>query len=280
VGLVSKDLSERVTIFSGSHPWAGVGVTSTVVSSGKQAFVFDSLYYPKDSLELLRSVKSKGLTPVGLINTHWHWDHTAGNQLFFETKRIVSHSLSPDLMRTMLTWDDFNKDLGDKEKIRTVYPNETVEDKSTLKLGNLEIELLHTPGHTPDSIIGNVRDERTIVAGDTVMELPFLWFGDSQVLKNSLERLKPIVKGAMIVQGHGEVCSAEKLDQDIAYIENARKLVADCVKSGKTLKESSSEISLEKCLPKHARENLPKAYNDVHLDNLNALYKEMNGKTG
>jgi glyoxylase-like metal-dependent hydrolase (beta-lactamase superfamily II) len=133
MNLTRETVSDRVTVFTGRHPMAGVGVTSTVVSSGSDAFVFDSLMYPDDTRNLLLSVKSMGLIPVGLINTHWHWDHTAGNQMFYETKRIITHSLSPVLMRKM-TWDDFNKDLEEGDKIRTVYPNETIKDKSVLTL--------------------------------------------------------------------------------------------------------------------------------------------------
>jgi len=242
--------------------------------------VFDTLYYPEDTQELLRSVKSMGLNPVGLINTHWHWDHTAGNQIFYETKRLISHSLSPGLMRSLLTWDDFNKNLKEGEKVKTVYPNETIEDKSVLRLGTLEVEFLHTPGHTPDSIVGNLKDERIVVAGDTVMELPYIWFGDSRTLKDSLERLKPIVSGMKIIQGHGGICGSEKLDLDIAYVESARRLAADCIKAGKTLKETSSEVSLDKCLPNHRIAQMPKAYTDIHLDNLSRLYKEMAPEAG
>lgn len=278
--LIREDLSEGVTVFRGRHPWAGVGVTSTVVSSGNQAFVFDTLFYPEDTRELLQSVKSMGLNPVGLVNTHWHWDHTAGNQMFYETKRIISHSLSPDLMRTLLTWDDFNRNLEEGEKIRTVYPNETIEDKSVLTLGDLKIEFLHTPGHAPDSIVGHLKDEGIIVAGDTVMELPYLSYGDSRTLKDSLERLRPIVSGMKIIQGHGGTCGSEKLDWDVAYIESAKRLAADCIKSGKTLKETSLEISLDRCLPNHRLERMPKAYDDVHLENLDKLYKEIAAGTG
>ncbi len=280
MSLIRENLSEGVTVFRGRHPWAGVGVTSTVVSSGNQAFVFDTMYYPEDNRNLLRSVKSMGLNVVGLINTHWHWDHTAGNQMFYETKRIISHSLSPDLMRTLLTWDDFNEGLEEGEKVRTVYPNETIRDKSVLTLGDLEIEFLHTPGHTPDSIVGHLKDERVIVAGDTVMELPYLWYGDSWALKGSLERLRPIVSGMRIIQGHGGICGDEKLDWDIAYLDSARRLAADCIKSGKTLKEASSEVPLGRCLPERRLEQMPKAYNDIHLENLGKLYEEMAAKAG
>lgn len=275
VVLVREDLSERVTVFRGRHPLAGVGVTSTVVSSRNQAFVFDTLYYPEDTQELLRSVRSMGLNPVGLINTHWHWDHTAGNQMFHETKRIISHSLSPNLMHTLLTWDDLNRDLKEGEKVRTVYPNETIRDKSVLTLGDLEIEFLHTPGHTPDSIVGQLKDEGVVVAGDTIMELPYLWYGDGRTLEDSLEKLRPIVGGMKIIQGHGGLCNSEKLDSDIAYIESARRLATDCIKSGRTLQEASSEISMDRCLPSHRLEQMPKAYNDIHLENLDKLFKEI-----
>ena len=36
------------------------------------------------------------------------------------------------------------------------------------------MEVLHAPGHTPDSIIGSKKDEAMIIAGDTVMEITFI----------------------------------------------------------------------------------------------------------
>ena len=274
MSLTHEDVSERVRVFTGRHPMEGVGVTSTVVSSGKDAFVFDTLMYPDDTRNLLLGVKSMGLSPVGLINTHWHWDHTAGNQLFYETKRIISHSLSPDLMRKM-TWDDFNKDLEEGDKIRTVYPNETIKDKSVLTLGDLEVEFLHTPGHTPDSIVAHLKNERVIVAGDTVMELPYLWFGDSLTLIDSLRSLKSTSAGKVIVQGHGGLCSSEKLDSDIRYVESARKRVAECIGSGKTPKELVPLIPLSECLPSERFERMPVAYGEFHSGNLEKLCGEL-----
>jgi glyoxylase-like metal-dependent hydrolase (beta-lactamase superfamily II) len=282
MSLTREDVSEGVTVFRGRYPVAGIGVTSTVISSGDQAFVFDTLLYPEDTEELLRSMSSMGLNPVGLINTHWHLDHTAGNQIFFQTKRIISHSLCIDLMHTDLPAqiEYLNKNLEEEDKVRPVYPNEIIEDKSTLTVGDREIHLLHAPGHTPDSILGYLEEERIVIAGDTVMELPYLWYGDSQGLIDSLKRLKPIVIGKKIIQGHGVLCGSEKVDSDIGYIESAKRLAANCIKSGKTLKEATLEIPLDRCLPNHRFDKMPKAYNDIHLENLEKLYKEMAARTG
>ena len=173
MSLTQKEVSDGVILFSGRHP-LGVDVTSTVVRSGNDAFVFDSLYYPEDTLELLQSIKSMGLNPVGLINTHWHLDHTAGNQLFLETKRIISHSQCIDLMHTDLPQqlEHANKNLKEAERIRPIYPNETIKDKSILAIGDREIVILHTPGHTSDSIIGLLKDDHIIVAA--THPLPYL----------------------------------------------------------------------------------------------------------
>jgi len=278
MSLTQKEVSEGVILFSGRHP-LGVDVTSTVVHSGNDAFVFDSLYYPEDTLQLLLSIKSMGLNPVGLMNTHWHLDHTAGNQLFRETKRIISHSQCIDLMHTdlpeQLEWARHaDKNLKEGDRIRPIYPNETIKDKSILAIGDREIVFLHTPGHTPDSIIGLLKDEHIIVAGDTVMELPYIWYGDSLALIEALRRVKSIDGGGKIIQGHGEECGIEKLDWDINYIENTRKIVAEYVSSGKTVEETKAKIQLVDCYPRDRVGSIPRVYTDIHVENLERIYTE------
>ena len=94
-----KDVSDSISVFNGKYPGGG-NVTSVVYHAGRDAFVFDSLLSPDDTYSLLQSMTRLGLKARGLINTHWHIDHTAGNQLFLDTHRIISHSLCGHLMRT------------------------------------------------------------------------------------------------------------------------------------------------------------------------------------
>jgi glyoxylase-like metal-dependent hydrolase (beta-lactamase superfamily II) len=286
--LRQETVSEGVVVFDGHYDsptdYSKGNVTATVVHDGKDAFVFDSLWFPNDTKEMLRGLKSMGLNIVGLVNTHWHWDHTAGNQMFFDTKRIISHSLSIELMQKFLTWDDFNKKLKEKEKIRTVYPTETFEESRTkLSLGNKEIEIIHTPGHTPDSIVAYLKDEHVIIAGDAVMELPFFWFGDSKPLLASLKKIQSIDGRARIIQGHGGICSPKKIDDDVSYIENLRDLVQKYFDSGKSEKEAENEIRLEDCISKERLETMPVAWiqmsrTAIHPGNVVRTYHELNQK--
>jgi cyclase len=275
--LPQRRVSDSVTVFDGHYPSEGVGVTSTVVHSGKDAFVFDSLLYPKDTRELLHSISQMNLNIKGLINTHWHCDHTAGNQLFLQTKRIISHSLCNDLMRADdLTW--LNKELKEDEQVRPTYPNETVEDGSVLTVANLRVEFLHAPGHTPDSIVGWLKDEGIIVAGDTVIELPYVMYGDSRALIASLKRVREVVRGGRIIQGHGGTCTREKVDSDIRYIESLRSSVAEYFNAGRTVKEAKASVKLADCVTKERLESIPRFYGDIHVENVERVYAELGNK--
>lgn len=80
---------------------------------------------------------------VYLINTHDHYDHTGGNSRVksISKAKLVSHSSS------------YNADIK-------------VNDGDIVPLGNINFEILHTPGHTHDSIC--VLAENHLIAGDTL----------------------------------------------------------------------------------------------------------------
>jgi cyclase len=274
LALGQRKVSDSVTAFEGRHPM-GVGVTATVVHSGGEAFVFDTLYYPSDTRELLRRVQKMDLRLVGLINTHWHSDHTAGNQLFLQTQRVISHSLCGNLMRKDDTYDeesDLNKDLKDEDKVRPRYPNESVADGSVLEVGKMEVKFLHTPGHTPDSVTGWLEEEKVMIAGDTVMQLPFIWYGDDRALVDSLREVQKVLGGGRVVQGHGGTCTREKLDNDVVYLQTLRSLVTERFDSGNTLEEIKRGTKMEDCVPRDWLKSVPRLYEDVHTSNVEHTY--------
>ena len=269
-------------MFDGKYPGGG-NVTSVVFHSGRDAFVFDSLLYPEDTRALLQRLKEQGLTVRGLVNTHWHIDHTAGNQLFLEANRIISHSLCGGLMRTEgkddPEWANKKLQLEEVDRIRPAYPNEDIPDGSVLSVGSSEMKIVHTPGHTPDSIIGWHEGEEVLVAGDTVMEIPFAGYGDSRVLARSLNEIGSMVKrGGKIIQGHGGICGSERLADDVRYIEDLRKRAAEYLDSGKTAEEASAGIKLEECFSKERAKVLTEGFGSLlwcHPANVERVYSEL-----
>ena len=107
----------------------------------REAAVVDPSYSPE---RLIQAAKEHNLKIVYVIGTHAHGDHVTGNPAIRgkTDARIVMHTSSPGSV-----------------DIR-------VADGDTLKLGNLELKVIHTPGHTPDGICILVGDK--LVTGDTL----------------------------------------------------------------------------------------------------------------
>jgi len=107
----------------------------------KETAIVDSGF---NSDEISRILKEQKLKAKYIINTHHHGDHTAGNEDIrskFDSK-IVAHKLAK-----------VDKDIE-------------VIDGHLLKLGEIIIKVIHTPGHSPDSISLLVNSK--LLTGDTL----------------------------------------------------------------------------------------------------------------
>lgn len=90
-----------------------------------------------------------------------------------------------------------------------------VKDGDTLKLGGIQFEILHTPGHTPGSMC--VKADGCIFTGDTLFKLGVgrtdLGAGDQTRLMDSLKKLMKLDDSLKVYPGHGSAT-------DIGYEKN------------------------------------------------------------
>ena len=87
--------------------------------------------------EYLRVARKKGLRIAHTLETHTHADHTSGNRDLAAATRAPIHV---------------------HHAAGVVFEHEAVRDGDTLRVGNVELRVAHTPGHTPDSISVLVTD--------------------------------------------------------------------------------------------------------------------------
>ena len=117
--------------------------------------------------------------PVSVFNTHVHWDHIGGNQLF---DHVAVHGLEKDWIadRFPLSLETVKKNLTrfpcefpkdfDLEKY-TIYqglPDLLFFDGDIFDLGNRTIRVIHTPGHSPGHCCFYDPDRKYLFSGDLI----------------------------------------------------------------------------------------------------------------
>ncbi|HCD28639.1 MAG TPA: hypothetical protein DER02_14030 [Gammaproteobacteria bacterium] len=80
----------------------------------------------------------------------------------------------------------------------------SVESGDTLKVGNIEVEFLHTPGHTPGSQCFRINN--TLISGDTLfingcgrVDLPG---SNSEDMYHSMQKLAALPDDTLLLPGH------------------------------------------------------------------------------
>jgi len=145
-------------------------------TSGKAA-VIDPAFRPE---ELLNRAQRHGLSITHVINTHSHYDHTNGNDYILKktAATLAGYALSPPAM--------------------------CVKDGDILPLGKLNLHVLHTPGHTPDSIC--ILAEGRLVSGDTLFvgTIGKTGFGDDarQMFETLQKKIKTLPGTVEVYPGH------------------------------------------------------------------------------
>jgi glyoxylase-like metal-dependent hydrolase (beta-lactamase superfamily II) len=133
--------------------------------------------------QLIDFTKKRGLSVKYVVNTHSHRDHILGNTAIVEQfdAKIVAHS-SSKVPKTL-----------------------SVEDETILNVGKIAVSVIHTPGHSPDSICLLINGK--LLTGDTLFvgecgrtDLPG---GDSTELYHSLfDKLMRLNDDIEVYPGH------------------------------------------------------------------------------
>lgn len=145
----------------------------------KSAAIIDPSYSPE---KICTCANENGYVAKYIFNTHDHFDHTNGNETAEQMTSV-----------TPLKFGDVAGATGEK-----------IEDGTILPLGKLRIKIIHTPGHTDDSICIYIGD--AVFTGDTLFvgKVGGTGFGDDAVqeYKSLHERLMTLPGETRVFPGH------------------------------------------------------------------------------
>ena len=175
----------------------------------KEAAVIDcGALFEEERKALVDYIDKHGLTLRHVLCTHGHFDHIFGVDTLFEEYGVKPrlHAADRPLYDGMrLQVQAFFGTSYDK----TMPPlGDDLSDGELITLGNTQLKVLHTPGHSPGSVVFYCEKEKMLFAGDTLFRMSVgrtdLEGGSWQQLLHSLHHvLAPLPADVKVFTGHG-----------------------------------------------------------------------------
>ncbi len=258
-------------------------VTAGAVITSEGAILVDTLLFPEEGRGIRNFVESRLSCPVRyVINTHYHADHTY-NACFFPEATVVAHARCYELLDTRGRegLEQAKANMPELAPIQIVLPQLVFDNGvMNLRVGNKTLQMWHTPGHSPDSIVCLVKEDRVLFAADTLMPIPYFVDGDYDSFVASLKSLQNN-SFECIVQGHGEVVLRgeieEKIQSDLNYLTSVKKY-AETARSKSDPEKYLNHVDVERC--GKSRILLSGSVQRLHQANLLALYRQASEASG
>ncbi len=215
---------------------AGDEVDGFAVLTTHFALLVDTLSTPdlaRQELDLLRPLLNG--RPLLVLNTHADYDHAWGNTVFTPGGDWPTAIIGHREAAARLESDAERAKLARKQQegpryadVRLVPPSILVDDHLRLAGGDLTVDLLHTPGHTPDHLALWLPEIRTLIAGDAA-EFPFPHVSGAanlRELRASLRRLAAL-QPAVTLACHGQTTRADLPELNLAYFDRIEAAVRE-----------------------------------------------------
>jgi len=244
--LIAKESEVKITtikVNNGVYMLMGQGGNIGLSVGDDGVFMIDDQFAPlsKKIKDAISKISNKPLKFV--INTHWHFDHTGGNENFGKDGAvIVSHNNVRKRMSKEGFIKAFNKTIPASAKV--ALPVITFNDEINFHFNNEEIEVLHQENaHTDGDSIIFFKSSNVVHTGDIYFNgfYPFIDSSSEGSIDGVIKSVNYIISRTndqtKIIPGHGKLSNKKEL---IAYrdtVVTLRDRMVKLIKEGKTLAE-------------------------------------------
>lgn len=178
-----------------------------------------------------------------VLNTHWHGDHTGGNQVFGRHAPIVAHhNVRERLSRTQVIRGDTIPASPDE-----ALPVVTFGRSVTIHFNGEPIRVEHYPrGHTDGDAIVYFTGSDVVHMGDHMFagRFPFVDLGSGGSVQGYMENvgavLDTVPSDAAVIPGHGPLTDVEGLREYHRMLIETTRIVRDRLERGMSLEEAKS----------------------------------------
>lgn len=159
-----------------------------------------------DPENIIAAITGLGLRISCVINTHGHFDHVGGN------RKVLEHTGAE-----LLVHEADARYLSLAAEVAVKYgavtensppPGRFLEDGMILDFGNHQLEVIHTPGHTPGGCCLLIASEGVVITGDTLFaegvgRTDFPGGSHKALIESIRTRLMTLPDSTLVYPGHG-----------------------------------------------------------------------------
>jgi len=236
VAIKEQKITENIYMLQGS------GGNIMICIGVDEVLMIDSQFGPLSDKIKTKIQSLAGDKPIAyLINTHYHGDHTGGNENF-RPAQIIAHKN----VRKRLSTDQFSKAFNrtTKAKPSTYFPDFTYTDELQFYFADQQITLLHmNNAHTDGDSGVFLADANVIHMGDTFFKdrFPYIDLSAGGSINGLIEAFKGMLlimdDETRIIPGHGSLASMGDAESYLEMLITMRDRVKEAIKEGKSIKE-------------------------------------------
>jgi len=249
-----------------------------IIDIGDKTIIFDTFISPNAAKDLLKAAKQLTSREAScVVNSHYHNDHIRGNQVFPPNVNIISTTWTREAITQNepkeILWEKENIPQGTIDaqlklaaendpkrcrelaflivyykaimeshpQLKTRLPNITFEPPKLVIHGTQRTVELHSfVGHTASDLVLYLPEEKIAFMSDLLFINihPYLPSGFPERWKESLSMAEALGIQT-VVPGHGPVGRSADLSVMTQYIQSLENIVANMVKSGRSIEEVS-----------------------------------------
>jgi cyclase len=299
----------------------GEGVYAAIAKSGGLAsgnagfvigddgvLIFDTFFTPAAIEELIGVIEAQTKLPIKYaVNSHYHLDHTGGNQvLLARGTPIIAHDKlmiwqTTRNRRFLPAAEELQKRRADAAKQLSETSADQAEKRTQLErqlrrldamlsikltnprmtfgsgavhiyLGKREVILFTLPGHTGGDVLAYVPDANVVFTGDLGWSrtLPNLVDATVNDWIPTLDKILNQYPTAKFVPGHGNVAENSEIKEFRDYLDDLRVRVKQGIAGGLTIEQAKQQLKLPDKYKTFAIQNFA-------TPNVEDMYKELNG---